>query len=189
MIDAMNMIYMLLPGTPITYYGEEIGMNDGEASGNDVREAYRTPMQWSDGSNAGKFSEIFFQSSSLPTIVFELGFSESSPWVALSNSYKEINVAKQLEVDPNNPLNSHVAIYSYLANLRQNEAILFGSLEFVNSTSESPDLFGYARVKKGNPGTLVRPLKLSFFLNKLKKIMFFKQFKGSCQLWQFRCRC
>jgi glycosidase len=28
MVDAMNMIYMLLPGTPITYYGEEIGMVD-----------------------------------------------------------------------------------------------------------------------------------------------------------------
>jgi hypothetical protein len=94
-----------------------------------------------------------------------IGFSEFTPWVALSSNYKETNVAKQLEVDPNNPLNSHVAIYSYLANLRQNEAILFGSLEFVNSTAEAPDLFGYARVKKGNPGTLVRLL----FCNGLDK--------------------
>lgn len=76
--------------------------------------------------------------------------------MALSGDYKETNVAKQMVIDPNNPLNSHVAIYGYLANLRQNEAILFGSLEFVNSTAESPELFGYARVKKGNPGTLVR---------------------------------
>ena len=30
LVDAMNMIYMLLPGTPITYYGEEIGMTDGQ---------------------------------------------------------------------------------------------------------------------------------------------------------------
>ncbi len=28
LVDAMNMVYMLLPGTPITYYGEEIGMVD-----------------------------------------------------------------------------------------------------------------------------------------------------------------
>jgi len=53
LIDAMNMIYMLLPGTPITYYGEEIGMSDGIAQGQDSREAFRTPMQWSDGANAG----------------------------------------------------------------------------------------------------------------------------------------
>lgn len=32
LVDAMNIIYMLLPGTPITYYGEEIGMKDGEVT-------------------------------------------------------------------------------------------------------------------------------------------------------------
>ena len=89
-------------------------------------------------------------------MVLFAGFSESTPWVAPSSSYKELNVAKQMVVDMNNPLNSHIAIYSHLANLRQNEAILFGSLEFVNSTAETSELFGYARVKKGNPGTLVR---------------------------------
>ena len=52
-------------------------------------------------------------------------------------------------------LNSHAAIYSYLANLRQNEAILFGSTEFFNGTINGDDLFGYVRVKKGNPGTIV----------------------------------
>jgi glycosidase len=57
----MNMIYMLLPGTPITYYGEEIGMSDGVASGSDPREAYRTPMQWSDGSNAGEYLQVFLE--------------------------------------------------------------------------------------------------------------------------------
>jgi hypothetical protein len=41
------------------------------------------------------------------------------------------------------------------ANLRQNEAILFGTVEFINGTTNGHDLFGYARVKKGNPGTLV----------------------------------
>lgn len=51
----MNMIYMLLPGTPITYYGEEIGMTDGIALGEDFREACRSPMQWSDGPNAGLY--------------------------------------------------------------------------------------------------------------------------------------
>lgn len=40
-INALNMLLMMLPGTPITYYGEEIGMVDG--SGMDVT---GTAMQW-----------------------------------------------------------------------------------------------------------------------------------------------
>ncbi len=28
LVDALNMVYMMLPGTPITYYGEELGMKD-----------------------------------------------------------------------------------------------------------------------------------------------------------------
>jgi len=55
LVDAMNMIYMLLPGTPITYYGEEIGMVDGVmASHTDRRDPYITPMQWSSEPNAGE---------------------------------------------------------------------------------------------------------------------------------------
>ncbi len=49
----MNMIVILLPGTPITYYGEEIGMTEGIPVGEDSREGCRTPMQWTDGPNAG----------------------------------------------------------------------------------------------------------------------------------------
>ena len=54
----MNMIAMLLPGTPINYYGEEIGMEDSLDSkfidrGN--RNGFRTPMQWSNETNAGEF--------------------------------------------------------------------------------------------------------------------------------------
>lgn len=88
-------------------------------------------------------------------IIDVTGFSESTPWLPLNKNYKDTNVAKQLITDPNNPLNSHLAIYRYLANLRQNEVILSGSLEFLNFTKQSPDMFGYIRVKKGSPGTMV----------------------------------
>jgi alpha-glucosidase len=55
LVDAMNMIYMLLPGTPITYNGEELGMVDGvsDPPPADKRDLYRTPMQWSAETNAG----------------------------------------------------------------------------------------------------------------------------------------
>ena len=55
LVDAMNMIYMLLPGTPITYNGEELGMVDGVSNPPpaDKRDLYRTPMQWSAETNAG----------------------------------------------------------------------------------------------------------------------------------------
>lgn len=51
----MNMVYMLLPGTPITYYGEEIGMVDAKLeSPVDFRDPERTPMQWSAEAQAGQ---------------------------------------------------------------------------------------------------------------------------------------
>merc|ERR1719391_1169278 len=48
LIDGVNMLIMLMQGTPITYYGDEIGMEDGAAAGvgEDSRAPYRTPMQW-----------------------------------------------------------------------------------------------------------------------------------------------
>ena len=50
----LEMAYSLLfslPGTPMIFYGEELGM--GENLDLPERFAVRTPMQWSDGPNAG----------------------------------------------------------------------------------------------------------------------------------------
>jgi len=50
----VRMVYSLmfsLPGTPVLFYGEEIGM--GENPDAEGRAAVRTPMQWSDGKNGG----------------------------------------------------------------------------------------------------------------------------------------
>ena len=50
-IELANSLLFTLPGTPIIYYGDEIGMGD------DIwlpdRNGLRTPMQWNDGPNAG----------------------------------------------------------------------------------------------------------------------------------------
>jgi maltose alpha-D-glucosyltransferase/alpha-amylase len=50
-IELMNGMLMSLPGTPILYYGDEIGMGDNVLLGD--RNGVRTPMQWTGGWNSG----------------------------------------------------------------------------------------------------------------------------------------
>jgi alpha-glucosidase len=71
MVDPINTLVMLLPGTAITYNGEEIGMADGTVRWDQTvdpwgksggmakyemtsRDPFRTPFQWNDLHNAGK---------------------------------------------------------------------------------------------------------------------------------------
>src|SRR6185503_4739830 len=62
-IELMNALLLSLPGTPILYYGDEIGMGDNYYLGD--RNGVRTPMQWSADKNAG-FSRANPQSLFLP---------------------------------------------------------------------------------------------------------------------------
>ncbi len=50
-LELMNSLLFTLPGTPILYYGDEIGMGDNIWLPD--RHGVRTPMQWTDGPNAG----------------------------------------------------------------------------------------------------------------------------------------
>jgi maltose alpha-D-glucosyltransferase/alpha-amylase len=50
-IELMNLLLMTMPGSPILYYGDEIGMGDDLRLGD--RNGVRTPMQWSGGPNGG----------------------------------------------------------------------------------------------------------------------------------------
>src|ERR671919_105725 len=50
-IQLMNSLLLSMPGTPIVYYGDEIGMGDNIFLGD--RDGVRTPMQWSPDRNAG----------------------------------------------------------------------------------------------------------------------------------------
>jgi maltose alpha-D-glucosyltransferase / alpha-amylase len=62
-IELMNCLLFSLPGTPILYYGDEIGMGDNIFLGD--RDGVRTPMQWSSDRNAG-FSRANPQKLYLP---------------------------------------------------------------------------------------------------------------------------
>ena len=79
-IELLNGLLMSLPGSPIVYYGDEIGMGDNIYLGD--RNGVRTPMQWTGGWNAG--------------------FSDADPerlaFALISNplyGYQAINVAAQ----------------------------------------------------------------------------------------------
>ena len=50
-IELLNGLLLSMPGTPIIYYGDEIGMGDNVYLGD--RNGVRTPMQWNGGWNAG----------------------------------------------------------------------------------------------------------------------------------------
>lgn len=65
-IELLNILLFSLPGTPIIYYGDEIGMGDNYYLGD--RNGVRTPMQWSSDRNAG-FSKANPQKLYLPVII------------------------------------------------------------------------------------------------------------------------
>ncbi|MDZ7760715.1 MAG: maltose alpha-D-glucosyltransferase [Desulfovermiculus sp.] len=65
-LELMNFLLFSLPGTPIIYYGDEIGMGDNYYLGD--RNGVRTPMQWSPDRNAG-FSKTNPQQLYLPVIM------------------------------------------------------------------------------------------------------------------------
>ncbi|MBL4540996.1 MAG: maltose alpha-D-glucosyltransferase [Rhodobacteraceae bacterium] len=64
-IELLNSLLFSMPGTPVVYYGDEIGMGDNYYLGD--RDGVRTPMQWTADRNAG-FSRANPQQLYLPTI-------------------------------------------------------------------------------------------------------------------------
>jgi maltose alpha-D-glucosyltransferase / alpha-amylase len=111
-IELMNGLLLSLPGTPVIYYGDEIGMGDNIYLGD--RNGVRTPMQWSADRNAG-FSRANPQKLFLPVII--------DP----EYHYEAINV----EAQQNNP-NSLLWWMKRLISLRKRyKAFSRGALEFL----------------------------------------------------------
>jgi maltose alpha-D-glucosyltransferase/alpha-amylase len=65
-LELMKGLLLSLPGTPVIYYGDELGMGDNIWLGD--RNGVRTPMQWSGDRNAG-FSKAHPQALFLPVII------------------------------------------------------------------------------------------------------------------------
>ncbi|HXE40088.1 MAG TPA: maltose alpha-D-glucosyltransferase, partial [Azonexus sp.] len=88
-IKLMNALLMSMPGSPIIYYGDELGMGDNVYLGD--RDGVRTPMQWSPDRNAG-FSKADPQRLYLPPIMDPI------------YGYEAVNVEAQAR-DPSSLLN------------------------------------------------------------------------------------
>ena len=112
-IELMNALLLSLPGTPVIYYGDEIGMGDNIYLGD--RNGVRTPMQWSGDRNAG--------------------FSRTNP----QKLYLPVNIdpeyhfeALNVETQQNSPHSLLWWMKRLLAQRKQLRAMGRGSLEFLD---------------------------------------------------------
>ncbi|XP_053317230.1 neutral and basic amino acid transport protein rBAT [Spea bombifrons] len=130
-INVINMLLLTLPGTPITYYGEELGMEDDPLADNpNMNEEYdrtefpeKTPMLWDSHPNAG-FSEA------------------NATWLPVNPNYAESNVETQ-----KTKLDSPLSLYRDINLLRNNELPIHrGWLCYVWNDS---NIFAYVREMDG----------------------------------------
>lgn len=152
-------LYLTLRGTPIMYYGEEIGMTDNDPKRKeDVRDPIgitgwpqekgrdgeRTPMQWNSSENAG--------------------FTKGKPWLPVPDSYKTHNVASELKDSE-----SILEFYKKALALRhQNRALLDGQYTPLNESDTN--VLSYLRKYKDEAVLVVlnmssEPQKASFNLD------------------------
>jgi alpha-glucosidase len=133
----MAALYLTLRGTPIMYYGEEIGMKTTPPTRpEDVkdpigrtgwpqekgRDGERTPMQWDSSENAG--------------------FTKGTPWLPVPPTYKTHNVADELK----NP-DSILVFYKSVLKLRHsNPALTDGSYTAINE--KDANVLSYLRTYK-----------------------------------------
>src|SRR5688500_17213570 len=102
-IELMNSLLLSMPGTPIVYYGDEIGMGDNVYLGD--RNGVRTPMQWSSDRNAG-FSRADPARLYAPVIMdsvygyeaINVEAQEHSPFSLLNWMKRMIGLRKQFKV-------------------------------------------------------------------------------------------
>jgi alpha-glucosidase len=140
-VDAFNILAMTLPGIAVTYYGEEIGMEDNQdiswdetvdpraCQTNDPvnykklsRDPVRTPFQWNDKRHAG----------------FSLNLTDT--WLPVHDNYLDLNLAAQKVATT-----SHYKVYQALTKLRQNPEFLVGSYKSLAVSTT----FNYIRKSSG----------------------------------------
>ena len=127
-IELLNALLFSLPGTPVVYYGDEIGMGDNVYLGD--RDGVRTPMQWTADRNAG-FSTTNPHRLYLPLITEQ------------EYHYESINV----ETQSANPA-SLLSWMRQLISIRRRQPVLGrGEIEFLDP--ENPHVLAFLRTMEG----------------------------------------
>lgn len=126
-ITLLNSLLFTFPGSPIIYYGDEIGMGDNIWLSD--RNGVRTPMQWDDSPNAG-FSDapadrLYSQ------VINSMEFNPT-----------KVNVKKQ-SADPNSLLNF---IRKMIQTRKQHPAFSLGELDWAEMTNDCPSIAAFWRV-------------------------------------------
>ena len=93
-IELMNMLLLSMPGTPVIYYGDELGMGDNFRLGD--RDGVRTPMQWSPDRNGG-FSRASPETLAVPPIMNPVyGFEAINVEAQASDPYSLLNWMRRM---------------------------------------------------------------------------------------------
>jgi alpha-glucosidase len=128
----IGMLQLTLPGIPVVYYGDELGMHNVEIPASAVQDPFelqtpglglgrdpsRTPLQWSADHNAG--------------------FTDGKPWLPLASDYKQLNVKSELQ-----DKDSFLTMYRHLLDWRHDSALGQGIYDTWHGENE--EVFGYYR--------------------------------------------
>jgi maltose alpha-D-glucosyltransferase / alpha-amylase len=129
--ELFHAMLLSMPGSPVMYYGDEIGMGDNIYLGD--RDGVRTPMQWSPDRNAG-FSSADFARLFLPPLMDPV------------YGYQAVNVEAQ-QRDPSSFLQW---IRRMLAVRRQHPVLAMGEFETLHA--QNPSVLAYLRRGLGPDG-------------------------------------
>jgi glycosidase len=141
-----------LPGTPIVYYGEEIGMTNVDYEHLDDFKDVEVFTEYQNFMKNGASHEVAMQalrdrsrdnarSPMQWSFKDYAGFSEVKPWMKVNKNHKEINVLNQ-EKNPDSLFNA----YKEILHLRKEEELAYGDCQFIDLKDE--DIFAYETTGK-----------------------------------------
>ncbi|HYD09496.1 MAG TPA: maltose alpha-D-glucosyltransferase, partial [Acidimicrobiales bacterium] len=125
LVELFHGMLFSMPGSPVLYYGDEIGMGDNIYLGD--RDGVRTPMQWTPDRNGG-FSRADFERLFLPPVMDPV------------YGYQVVNVEAQLR-DPS----SFLHWTRRMIEVRKQHSDVFGMGTFEVLHTENPSILAYVR--------------------------------------------
>ncbi|XP_043799476.1 maltase 1-like [Apis laboriosa] len=177
--DHMIMLEMILPGVAVTYYGEEIGMEDNTTIFKyDVRDGCRTPFQWDNSINAGfsKANENIVEKEWLPAHTsYKNGLNleqEKKDSISHYHLYTNLTALRKRDVLRQGNLTTQVLNKNVLAVVRQKETEAVSLLINFSKNSTTVDISNL--VNKGNNKIYTSSINSNLIANQLVNPMAIK---------------